>query len=64
MLHNDNGIVMHSRRENTFRMTLVAPRWKPQGDAAGPAGAENGYFFANAVGDPSAARYGPSSLTI
>ena len=24
MLHNDNGIVMHSRRENTFRMTLVA----------------------------------------
>jgi hypothetical protein len=47
---------MHSRRENTFRMTLVAPRWKPQGDAAGLGGAENGYFFATGVRDPSAAR--------
>ena len=56
MLHNDNGIVMHSRRENTFRATLVAPRWKPQRRAAGPLGAENGYFFANGVRDPSAAR--------
>ena len=56
MLHNDNGIVMHSRRENTFRLALVASRWKPQGDAAGPGGAENGYFFATAVRDPSAAR--------
>ena len=56
MLHNDNGIVMHSRRQNTLRATLVAPRWKPQTHAAGPAGAENGYFFANAARDPSAAR--------
>ena len=56
MLHNDNGIVMHSRRENTFRMALVAPRRKPQGDAAGPGGAENGYFFASAVRDASKAR--------
>ena len=56
MLHNDNGIVMHSRRENTFRATLVAPRWKPQRMRQGPAGAGNGYFFANAVRDASAAR--------
>jgi hypothetical protein len=56
MLHNDNGIVMHSRRENPFRTTFVGPRWKPQGDAAGTGCAENGYFFANAVRDPSAAR--------
>jgi hypothetical protein len=47
---------MHSRHENTFHATLVAPRWKPQPMRQGPAGAGNGYFFANAVRDPSAAR--------
>ena len=56
MLHNDNGIVMHSRRENTFSMKLAAPRWKPQRIRRDPLGAENGYFFANAVRDASKAR--------
>jgi hypothetical protein len=47
---------MHSRRENTIGVTLVAPRWKPQRMRQGPAGAGNGYFFANAARDASAAR--------
>jgi hypothetical protein len=47
---------MHSRRENTFRLALVAPGWKPQRCAVAAIGAENGYFFAKAARDPSAAR--------